>query len=187
MSLILQDIVPETFTTMLASLAGWLVTAEQHIAKQNLDREAILAWYLAPDMYPLSGQIIFACFLAREPYYRLQGMELPAELLAVREQGWSSKTQSGTLAEAGELLAATISLLGDQDRTCFADGLDRQMVLELPDGHIFDMTGAQYLRDWALPQFYFHVNTAYAILRHKGINLGKRDYLPHMFAYLRAQ
>lgn len=181
-----QGLFPETFTTMLTSLTGWLATARQHMADQNLDQEAILAWQLASDMYPFSGQIRFACFLAQEPYYRLQGMEPPAALLKVREQGWSSQTHRGTLAEAGELLATTIGLLGEQDWTCFAEGANRKVVLELPDGHVFDMTGAQYLRDWALPQFHFHVNTAYAILRHKGIALGKRDYLPHMFGYLRA-
>lgn len=181
-----HGIFPDTFAIMLTSLAGWLATAQQQMAAQSLDQEAILTWQLASDMYPLSGQIRFACFLAQEPYYRLHGMEPPAALLSVREQGWSSQTHCGTLAEAGELLANTISQLGDQDRTRFAEGLGRQIILELPDGHVFGMTGAQYLRDWALPQFYFHVNTAYAILRHKGIALGKRDYLPHMFGYLRA-
>jgi hypothetical protein len=50
---------------------------------------------------------------------------------------------------------------------------------------IFDLTGEQYARDWALAQFYFHLNTAYAILRNQKIELGKADYVPHMFAYLR--
>ena len=59
------------------------------------------------------------------------------------------------------------------------------MAIELPDGMTFDMTGEQYARDWALPQFYFHVITAYAILRHQGVDIGKADYVPHMFAYLR--
>ena len=60
-----------------------------------------------------------------------------------------------------------------------------QIAIELPGNITFDMSGEQYARDWALPQFYFHVITAYAILRHYGITLGKADYVPHMFAYLR--
>ena len=55
----------------------------------------------------------------------------------------------------------------------------------LPIGMIFDLTAEQYVRDWALPQFYFHVMAAYAILRAEGINLGKADFVAHMFAYLR--
>lgn len=51
---------------------------------------------------------------------------------------------------------------------------------------MFDMTGEQYARDWALPQFYFHIVIAYAILRNQGIQIGKADYVPHMFAYLRS-
>jgi hypothetical protein len=55
----------------------------------------------------------------------------------------------------------------------------------LPAGMIFDLTAEQYARDWALPQFYFHVVIAYAILRAQGVDLGKSDYVAHMFAYLR--
>ena len=55
----------------------------------------------------------------------------------------------------------------------------------LPMGMIFDLTAEQYVRDWALPQFYFYVMTAYAILRAAGIDLGKADFVAHMFAYLR--
>ena len=56
---------------------------------------------------------------------------------------------------------------------------------ELPTGMIFDMTREQYVRDWALPQVAFHQMIAYAILRQAGVPLGKVDYVPHMFGYLR--
>lgn len=56
---------------------------------------------------------------------------------------------------------------------------------DLPTGMIFDLTAEQYARDWALPQFYFHVMIAYAILRSEGVELGKADYVAHMFAHLR--
>jgi hypothetical protein len=55
----------------------------------------------------------------------------------------------------------------------------------LPQGMVFDLTAEQYVRDWALPQFYFHVMTAYAILRAQAVELGKVDYVAHMFPYLR--
>jgi len=64
-------------------------------------------------------------------------------------------------------------------------GGDLAITIELPGGMTFDMAGEQYARDWALPQFYFHVVTAYAILRQQGVAIGKAEYVPHMFAYLR--
>ena len=68
------------------------------------------------------------------------------------------------------------------------DGVDETSIeLELPGGRIFDMSGVQYISDWAIPQFYFHVMTAYSILRHLGVDLGKADYVRHAFAYLRQE
>ena len=64
-------------------------------------------------------------------------------------------------------------------------GAGLAIALDLPDGLAFDLTGEQYARDWALPQFYFHVVSAYAILLSKGVAIAKADYVPHMFAYLR--
>ena len=61
----------------------------------------------------------------------------------------------------------------------------RAIAHALPQGMIFDLSAEQYARDWAIPQFYFHVMTAYAILRAEGAALGKADYVAHMFAYLR--
>ena len=61
------------------------------------------------------------------------------------------------------------------------------MVLDLPNGMTFDLTREQFARDWALGQFTFHVIAAYAILRKQGVAIGKADYVPHMFGYLRAQ
>ncbi len=58
---------------------------------------------------------------------------------------------------------------------------------EIPNGMIFDLTAEQYARDWALPQFYFHVMAAYAILRNQGVDLGKADYVAHMFQYIRPE
>ena len=68
--------------------------------------------------------------------------------------------------------------------TLGADGA-AMIAHELPNGMVFDLTADQYGRDWALGQFYFHIMIAYAILRHKGVGLGKADYVAHMFGYLR--
>ncbi len=63
----------------------------------------------------------------------------------------------------------------------------KSLAHELPNGMVFDMTGEAYVRDWALPQVAFHQMIAYAILRQAGVPLGKVDYVPHMFAYLRPE
>ena len=82
------------------------------------------------------------------------------------------------VAEAARFLAT----VGPNEFDAAADG---PIAHELPTGMIFDMTSAQYARDWALPQVAFHQMIAYAILRQAGVPLGKVDYVPHMFAYLR--
>jgi hypothetical protein len=181
-----KDFLHPTFVHMLKSLSNWLDKAAAQIAAQSGKPDVSLTWCLAPDMYPLAGQVRFACYLAQEPIYRLQGMQPPANLLDVRAAGWASRERPGEMSVALDLLAGTIELLNRHDYSALAASAERSLTLELPDGHVFDLNGAQYLRDWALPQFYFHVNTAYAILRNGGIDLGKADYIPHMFGYLRA-
>jgi uncharacterized protein len=175
------DSLAQTFRQLLNSLAGWLNRA----ASEYPATGEILTLRLAPDMYPLTGQIRFACFLALEPLYRLSGIRLPAHLLLVREAGWASHEFSGSLEGAHKLITETIARLAHYNASDFARGLTETLVLELPDGSVLELSGAQYLRDWALPQFYFHVITSYAILRHHGVDLGKRDYLPHMLEHLR--
>jgi uncharacterized protein len=180
-----QTFLGPTFVHMLQGLKNWLDKAAEKIGEHGEDVDAILTWQLAPDMYPLAGQIRFACYLAHEPYCRIQNMEPTEDLLEVRAAGWASPEEPDTFTEASDLLARTISSLSCQDCSVLVDAVNRPLTLELPDGHIFDLTGAEYIRDWALPQFYFHVNMAYAILRSHGIDLGKVDYVPHMFGYLR--
>ncbi|WP_442919361.1 DUF1993 family protein [Methylobacterium sp. SyP6R] len=81
-------------------------------------------------------------------------------------------------------MAATLARLDALAPQALDAGADSAATLELP-GLTFDMVGDDYARDWALPQFYFHLVTAYALLRSQGVQLGKTDYVPHMFGYLR--
>ena len=80
----------------------------------------------------------------------------------------------------------TLQALASADRELI-DSSERAISIELPDGTIFDMTAYEYAVNWAIPQFYFHLMTAYNILRHNGVPLGKADYVPHMFAFVRTQ
>ena len=100
-------------------------------------------------------------------------------------EGRNAGEEPGTLSEAQDRIGEALSLLGNLKSDALDAGVDRTITIEIPGGMIFDMAGEQYARDWALAQFYFHLTTAYAILRSHGIELGKADYVPHMFAYLR--
>ncbi len=89
------------------------------------------------------------------------------------------------MADAEARIAEALACLDAVEPGALDAGGDRAVALELPNGMAFDLTGAQFVRDWTLPQFYFHVSAAYAITRHHGVALGKADLVPHMFACLR--
>ncbi|KVL00924.1 DUF1993 domain-containing protein [Burkholderia ubonensis] len=109
----------------------------------------------------------------------------PDALLAVRQEGWNANAQPGTWSDAKARIDDALALLDGLSPNALDAGGALPIALELPNGVVFDMTGEQYARDWALPQFYFHVVTAYAILRNQGVELGKADYVSYMLAYLR--
>lgn len=172
-----------TYMQMLRGLSGWLDKAQKQTPEA--EAEALLTKRLALDMFPLSSQVRFACFQAQEATFRLRGLPLPEALEQVALEGQNAGEQPGSISDSQARIGEALSVLDDFGPDALDAGVERSITLELPNGMIFDMTGEQYARDWALPQFYFHLNTAYAILRNQGIELGKADYVPHMFAYLR--
>ena len=167
---------------MLTALSAWLDKAQ---AQMPEGAEALLSARLAEDMFPLATQIRFACVQAQEGVYRLKGEDFPASIDTLLNEGRNAGERPGSIADARARIAETIALLD----TLAPDALDgdpqRPIAHALPMGMIFDLTAEQYARDWTLPQFYFHVMAAYAILRAQGVALGKADYVTHMFAYLR--
>lgn len=182
----LTAFVVPTFTQMLRGVSAWLDKAAAAKRAAGLDPDALLRLRLAADMYPLAAQIRFVAFQAQEPIYLLQGLPVPDALLAVRTEGWRAGQQPGALSEAQAYISDAIRHLTELAPVALDTGADVPISLTLPDGLIVDMTGTTYVRDWALPQFYFHVMTTYAILRHHGVDLGKVDYVPYMTAYLRS-
>ncbi|KMZ13455.1 hypothetical protein BHUM_01863c [Candidatus Burkholderia humilis] len=170
-----------SFMQMLKGFSNWLDKAAAH----EKDADALMTLRLAPDMFPLDAQVRFACFQALEPTYRLRGMTAPDDVIAIRKEGLISNDQAGSFADAKACIASTIASLANLADNALDGGIDKPIALDLPNGIVFDMTGEQYARDWCLPQFYFHVTTAYAILRHQGVVLGKPDYVEHMSAYMR--
>ena len=169
----------------LRAVSGWLDKAEAFAAERGEDSSALLSLRLAPDMFPLTTQLRFLAFQSQEPVYRLRGETVPEALLQVRQEGRDGEERPGTgpdararVTEAADFLAT----VGANELDAAADGA---IAHDLPTGMIFDMTGETYVRDWALTQVAFHQMISYAILRQAGVPLGKVDYVPHMFAYLR--
>jgi hypothetical protein len=179
----LFDVLVPTYVQMLRALSAWLAKAEGKFPGREAD--PILLARLAPDMFPLSTQVRFACVQAQEGVFRLQGLAFPDTLEVLLEEGRSAAERPGSIAEARARISETLEIV--EALTAKAPEVDPRTPIAhaLPAGMIFDRTAEQYARDWALPQFYFHVMTAYAILRSQGVELGKADYVAHMFAYFR--
>ena len=176
----LPDVLIPTFRQMLGALSAWLDKAEA-----QRPAEAILSARLTPDMYPLATQIRFACVQVREAVARLQGEPFGEAITVLLDEGRNAGDHPGSLAEARMRIAETLAVL--EEFAAAPPMVDGQAPLAhgLPNGMTFDFTAEQYVRDWALSQFYFHLMTAYAILRAQGIELGKADYVAHLFPYLR--
>lgn len=179
----LKDTLVPTFVQMLGALSAWLGKAEQHFEPERSAQ--LMQARLAPDMFPLFTQVCFACVQAQEAMARLQGRDFPEAIAALRGEGVDAGAKPWTIADAQARIAESIAVV-----EAAADGLadvadDQPIAHQLPMGMIFDFTAAQYARDWAIPQFYFHVMTAYAILRAQGAPLGKIDYVGHLLPYLR--
>lgn len=178
----LTNLLVPTYRNMLRTLSGLLDQVEKQAPDQA---DSLLSARLAPDMYPLAAQVRFAAYQAQEATFRLRGEGIPSSLDAVAAEGRNAGDAPGSLADACARIEDALLYLDALTENALDEGATLPIAIELPAGMTFDMTGQQYARDWALPQFYFHIITAYAILRSRGIKIGKADYVPHMFGYLR--
>jgi hypothetical protein len=169
----------------LRAVSGWLDKAEAFAADRPGGPDGLLSLRLAPDMFPLATQLRFLAFQAQEPVWRLRGEKVPEGLLLVRQEGRDGEECPGTWAEARARVAEASAFLATLEPGELDASAGEPLEHELPNGMIFDMSGEQYVRDWALPQVAFHQMIGYAILRQAGVPLGKVDYVPHMFGYLR--
>ncbi|WP_417611540.1 DUF1993 domain-containing protein [Parasphingorhabdus sp.] len=180
----LTKLLVPTYIQMLTALSGWLKKAQMQIGMS--EAESLLSARLAPDMFPLSTQIRFCCVQAQEAVFRLQGQAFPASLGELVDEGRNAGEKPGSIAEAQNRISETITMLDAIGPAALDEDPEGHIAHALPSGMIFDLTAEQYARDWTLPQFYFHLMTAYAILRAEKIELGKVDYIPHLMPYLRA-
>lgn len=179
----LKELLAPTYVQMLQALAAWLRKAQAE--RPGAAADALLLARLAPDMFPLSTQVRFACVQAQEGMHRLHGAAFPPALQELLGEGRNAGEHPGTMADALARIDETVALVTSPAAQPMDPDEQRPIAHMLPAGLVFDLTAAQFARDWALPQFYFHVMTAYAILRNQGISLGKVDYVAHMLGYLR--
>ncbi len=159
----------DTFVPMLRSLSDLLDKGAEHSRAKKLDPNALVNAKLAPDMYSLDKQVQIACYNARNSTALLIGSEPPV-----------FDDNEKTLDDLQARIAATVDYLKKLRANAFDGAEDREIRIPLPNDMQLEMTGVQFLRDWALPHFYFHVVTAYDILRHNGVDIGKRDYLSYV-------
>jgi hypothetical protein len=170
----LYDLSVPAYINGLKSLSGQLAKALAWGEENGVGELQLVAARLAPDMFPLASQVRSSCAQAMQAPTRLGVTGAPA-----------LPDDAADFADLQAQIAATLAWLETIDPAALAGDPDRTVSFDLPNGMTFDMTPATYVRDWAQPQFYFHLVAAYAILRHMGVPLGKADYVSYMFQYLR--
>jgi hypothetical protein len=154
------------FKQMLNALSNVLQKAEVHATEKNIDPNALLQARLFPDMFPLVRQVQIAVDFAKSVSARLAGVEVPS--YADTEQSF---------ADLQALLSKALRFIDTLEPTQFEGSADREIVLRPGTPKEKKLSGAAYLQNYGLPQFFFHATTAYAILRHNGVDIGKRDYM----------
>lgn len=170
----LYDQTVPAYANSLRALAGQIDKAFTWGLQNSVGELQFLAARLAPDMFPLATQVRFCCTQAVQASTRLGASGGPAF-------ADDATDFDGLQAQ----IAETLAWLGGIDTATLGDDGDRAVSFDLPNGMIFDMTASGYVRDWAQPQFYFHIVAAYSILRHMGVPLGKADYVSYVLPYLR--
>lgn len=154
------------FKQMLGSLDAILAKAAAHVAEKSIEPTALTQARLFPDMFPLGKQVQIACDFARGVSARLAGAEVPK--YDDREQ---------TFDELRGLIARSLDFIGGLGAAQFEGAAQREIVIRPGTPKERRFNGQAYLLSYGLPQFFFHVTTAYALLRHNGIEIGKRDYM----------
>lgn len=153
-----------TFTKLLGGLRTILDKGEAFARDKGIDQATLLNERLAPDMFPLVRQVQIACDNAKGGVARLAGIENPKH-----------EDTETTFDELRARIDKTLAFIASVPEDAFKDAADRKITLPyFPDSY---MAGFDYAREYVIPNFVFHVVTAYGILRHQGVPLGKTDFL----------
>jgi hypothetical protein len=154
------------FRQMLGSLAAILQKAEAHADLKKIDPQALLQARLFPDMFPLLRQVQVAADFAKGTVARLGGIEVPRY-----------EDVETDFAGLQERIAKTLAFIDSVPREAIEDGADREITVGTGANQRQFDGGRTYLLHYSLPHFYFHATTAYAILRHNGLEIGKKDFI----------
>lgn len=154
------------FQQMLGSLQVILQKAQAHAKEKKIEDQVFLQARLSPDMFNLIRQVQIATDFAKGIAARLADVEVP-----------DYQDTENSFEELQARLSKTLDFIASLNPTQFEDSENREIVLRPGTPKERKMSGTTYLLGYGLPQFFFHVTTTYAILRHHGVELGKRDYM----------
>lgn len=150
---------------MLDALAGVLAKGAAHAAARKIDPAVLLSTRLYPDMFPLSRQVQIATDFARKPLGRLAGVELA-----------NIADEEKTFGELEARVATTLDFIRGLSHSDIDAGADRDITFPVGPKQV-TLRGRVYLFQFAMPNFFFHYTTAYGILRHCGVDVGKLDFV----------
>jgi hypothetical protein len=153
------------FVRNLNNLSSMLAKAEQQAKAKGYDPAVLLSARLAPDMFPLTKQIQIATDNAKGCVARLAGQQIEA-----------IEDTETTFAELQARIKKVLGIVESYKPEQFEGSEAREITIKIPNMEL-KFSGLDYVNQWAMPNFYFHVTMAYAILRHNGIELGKKDFL----------
>ena len=154
------------FKQLLTAMKAILEQANAQVAAKSMQPDALLQARLFPDMFPLVKQVQIAADFARGITARLAGIEVPA-----------FEGTEASFADLDALLTQTLAFLDGVDAAKFDGSEGKEIVLRPGTPKEKKLGGQAYLSSYGLPQFFFHVTTTYAILRHSGVPIGKKDYM----------
>ena len=154
------------FEIGLSALSALLDKAEAYAEAKRIDPTVLLNARLFPDMFAFTRQVQSACDQAKNGGARLAGVDPPRY-----------EDNEKTIAELRTRIAKTVAFVKTLDAERIDTAADREITFPLGPNNKGHMRGADYLTHFALPNFYFHLTTAYDILRHCGVEIGKRDFL----------
>lgn len=154
------------FKQLLTALSAVLAKAEAHASAKNIQPDALLQARLFPDMFPLTRQVQIAVDFAKGASARLSGIEPP-----------KYEDTETTFAELQALLTKVLAFMDTVTPEQVNGNEEREIVLRPGTDKEKRLSTQTYLLHYALPQFFFHVTTAYDLLRHSGVEVGKRDFM----------
>jgi hypothetical protein len=166
MSLSMYSASVPVFVKMLGNLGHWLDAAETHAEARKFDPAVLLSSRLAPDMLPFTRQIQIACDMAKFCVARLAGVEAP-----------KFEDNEASFADIRQRVARTIDFIQSVPAERIDGSEGKPIEVPMRGGTPLKFDGEQYLKHFVLPNLYFHLTIAYALLRHNGVGLGKADFL----------